>query len=88
MVSGDETLNVEKARVERSGRDVEVKVQKKQQLSLEHRIKSETAIRDLTEDGTSLQGLQSRVATVTEQLRQERKFKTETAEESKPRLMS
>lgn len=83
MVAYEEVLTAKRARVKRFERDVAVQVEKWQQLLVDRRKTSETASRQLAEDGELLQELQSEVATVTEELREWHNLATETAKKLK-----
>lgn len=73
-------LNAKRARVERLKRHIAAEAKKRQNLLPERWEKSEAANRQLAEDRESLQKLQSKVATVTANVREWRKLPTDTAE--------
>lgn len=76
-------LNVEIARVKLLKRDVTAEAKKRHQLPSNRRETRKTASPRLTEDVKSLQALQSKVATVTAELREWLVLATITAEELK-----
>lgn len=70
MVAVEELLSVERARVKRFERDFGAETKKRPQLSAERWETSQTANRQLAEEGESLQELQSKIATVTAELKE------------------